>query len=292
MFLAVWVPRCHGWRVWGTPVPPSWVLPCVPWCRDRRTFPRAWLTHGGGFGEDNVLWGAGWAWWHHLMTPSKAWWQFPARFGGFTWWFPARAVSPSVPSSSSSPLLPSSSPEQGIPLALLAAVTPVHFPRFGGAVGRGSLSPRPSRCSPVVGGAPAVFPGKEPLSQFGSVSMATALSFPSRSGSAATGAALGVHPGPGGHRARPVPVPSRTGPWQDLRVELIPREHPRGARRDHPAPGASGAILPEKHPGGLSVMRDSRRAGEQPGAVCLWSIPRWEPSLGAVGDGAPARLGV
>lgn len=227
-----WVPRCRGWGVWGAPVPPSWVLLCVPWCRDRRTFPRAGRAHGGGFGEDNVLRGAGWAWWHRLMTPSKAWWHqlaVPSQV-----WCLHLAVPIQGCVSKRSILIiltaaPRSSPEQGIPLALHLCISPVLGGRGQGLAVPSPPWSRPSRCSPVVGGAPAVFPGKEPLSQFGSVSMATALSFPQRFRSHRSGSwrSPGARWAPGW--AGPCPEPGRT-----MAVPLRGAD-PWGARRDHPA---------------------------------------------------------
>lgn len=161
-------------------------------------------AHEGGFGEDSVLWGAVPRDWLGLVASphdsQRGLAASPARFSGFTSWFPARAVSLSIPPSSSSPLLPTPSPEQGIALAPPAAVPFVHCPVLG-AAGRGSLSPAPlgaRRCSEEL---PPCFQGRSRSPSLAAFPWRPP--FPSRSGSAATGAARGVRRGPGGHRARP-----------------------------------------------------------------------------------------
>lgn len=140
--------------------------------RDRRTSPEPGSAHEGGFGEDlccGVLCpGTGWAWWHHLMIPGEAWWHHqPGLVASPRGLQPGLCLSAFHPHH---PLLSRAS------LRHRRLQCPLCIARFGGC-GQGLAVPQPRS---VLGGAHAVFPGKEPLSQFGSVSMATALSFPQR----------------------------------------------------------------------------------------------------------------
>ena len=98
-----------------------------------------------------------------------------------------------------------------------------------------------------------------------------------------------------GERARQVPGP------EPARAKAVPLHaggaNPSGASLGTAgglgtslAPCARGAVLPQEHPWGSSVIRDHRGIGNQPGCVCAWSHPPLGASLGTVGDWGPAWL--
>lgn len=198
--------------------------------------PEPGCAHEGSFGEDDVLRGAVPRDWLGLVaSPRGSQPGLVASPGGSQ---PGHCVSKRFSSSSSSPLLPRSPPEQGIPLALLAAVALVHFLRFGGlwAGGRRPLASlelppfmlaggrRSSRHVSREGAALPVwqrFHGDRPF-------LPAAVPPPPERLSAFAEGQVGNGLG----RAL---APSRAGPRRCLCVELIPREHPWGARRDHSA---------------------------------------------------------
>lgn len=164
--------------------------------------------------------------------------RFPDRFSGFTSWFPARArclqaFHPHHPHRCSPhPLLSRESLRHRRPLCI--------YPVFWGGCGQGLAVPPPPQASPLHAGrcseeltprfqgrirspsspSLAAFPWRPP--------------FPSRSGSAATGAALGVHRGPGGQRARPVPGP------EPGKATAVP---PGGAEPSGASPGSTAGSL-------------------------------------------------
>lgn len=214
--------------------------------------------------------GTGWAWWHHLMIPSEAWRHHqPGLVASPRGFQPGLCLSAFHPHH----------PHRCSPHPLLSRASlwhrrlqcPLCIARFW-VLRAGARCPQPRsvlagarRSSRRVSREGAALPvwqrfhGDRPF-------LPAAVPPPPERLGAFAGGQVGTGLGPG-------LAPSWAGSRLCLCVGLIPWEHPWGARRDPLDLRAFGAILPEEHPGGLGVMRDSTRTGDQPGAVCLWSHP-------------------